>query len=307
MDFEPKREKITGKIRTGLSSSGSFKSPSIFILCTKLSLLLLTSAWIFSLNSCEKVINIDLNSASPQLVVEANISDKPGPYLVKLSKTVNFSDITQVPMVSGARVEISDSLGNREFLYEINDGIYETTFLRGIPGNKYTLSIITGGKTYTSVSTMPLPTASLSLSISEEKDFGRLGGGNQANPGVHYVINYQIRDPEQYKNYYRFVISRGRRIISSRRVIDDQFHNGKIIADDIYLRDTVDFRHGDTLLVELQDIDKGTYDFFRTLRDGASGMSFLSASPSNPLSNISDNGLGYFNTFASVDRFVVIP
>jgi hypothetical protein len=273
----------------------------------KFPLLLLIPSIAFSLSSCEKVINIDLNSVYPQLVVEANLSDKPGPYVVKLSRTVNFSNITDIPMVTGARVEISDSLGKSELLYEVSNGIYKTTFLRGVPGDEYTLTITTGGETYKSVSSMPLPTVNLSLGIRQESDFGHFAGGNQGNPLVHYVINYQIKDPEQYKNYYRFVIYRGGLIISSRRVIDDQFHNGKIIADDINLHDTIDFKHGDTLLVELQDIDKGTYDFFRTFRDGASGMSFLSASPSNPLSNISDNGLGYFNTFASVDRYVVIP
>jgi hypothetical protein len=296
-----------GKIRFNINRTFMSKFLAEFKIHIKFPLLILIPSFVLSLCSCEKVINIDLNSVSPQLVVEANLSDKPGPYIVKLSKTVNFSSITDIPMVTGARVEISDSLGISELLYEVRNGIYKTSFLRGVPGNKYTLTITTGGETYKSVSSMPMPTMDLSLGIRQESDFGHFEGGNQGNPGVRYVINYQIKDPEQYKNYYRFVIYRDGRIISSRRVIDDQFHNGKIIADDINLHDTIDFKHGDTLLVELQDIDKGTYDFFRTLRDGASGMSFLSASPSNPLSNISDNGLGYFNTFASVDRYVVIP
>lgn len=43
--------------------------------------------------SCEKEIDLDLNSSSPQIVIEGNISDAPGPYIVKLSKTVNYSEL----------------------------------------------------------------------------------------------------------------------------------------------------------------------------------------------------------------------
>ena len=75
----------------------------------------------------------------------------------------------------------------------------------------------------------------------------------------------------------------------SRSVFDYQFHNGKIIADDFELHDTVNFNPGDTVMIELQSIDRGAYNFFRTLREGGGGLSFLSASPSNPISNISNN------------------
>ena len=99
----------------------------------------------YGLTSCQKVISIDLNSASPQLVVEANVSNKPGPYFVKLSNTVNFSEITGVPAVTGAIVVISDSSGQSETLNEVSNGIYRSRTLRGTPGHKYTLTVKTGG------------------------------------------------------------------------------------------------------------------------------------------------------------------
>lgn len=120
-------------------------------------------------------------------------------------------------------------------------------------------------------------------------------------------MNYEVYDPEQYTNYYRFVAYHKNREITSRRVFDDQFSNGKIIAGEFGLNDSIDFKPGDTITVELQNIDKGTYDFFRTLRNGAAGLAFLSASPSNPISNISNNGLGYFSACSINSGYSIIP
>jgi hypothetical protein len=36
--------------------------------------------------SCTKVINVNLNSAAPDIVIEGNVNDGPGPYQVKLSQ-----------------------------------------------------------------------------------------------------------------------------------------------------------------------------------------------------------------------------
>jgi hypothetical protein len=269
-----------------------------------IALILLAS---YGLTSCQKVISIDLNSASPQLVVEANISNMPGPYFIKLSKTVSFSGITEIPADTGATVEISDSSGYKETLTELTNGFYRTRTLKGIPGHKYTLTIKTDGETYESVSKMPYPIENLSLGIKREADYGHSFGGGSGNQPMRYVVNYEINDPGEYKNYYRFVVYYKNGMNSSHRAFDDQFHNGKIIADEFELHDTLNFNPGDTVMVELQSIDGGAYNFFRTLREGAGGMSFLSASPSNPISNISNNGLGYFNVCSVTDRMLIIP
>lgn len=269
----------------------------------------LYSGFITSLGlvSCQKVINIDLNSASPQLVVEAVITNNPGPFMVKLSKSVSFNEITEIPAVSGAIVEISDSTGISETLTEVHPGLYQASLIEGVPGHKYRLSVNYDGKLYEAVSVMPYPVPGLGLSLMRVQENQHSIGGNPADPQIQYAVAYRISDPAEYKNYYRFIAYHGSRMISSRRVFDDQYHNGKIIADDFILHDSTDFKPGDIVMVELQSIDKGTYDFFRTIRDGTGGLSFLSASPSNPISNISNNGLGYFSACSVTDRVFIIP
>ncbi|MGA1977999.1 MAG: DUF4249 domain-containing protein [Bacteroidales bacterium] len=268
--------------------------------------LLMALAVFSGLTSCQKVISLDLNSASPQLVVEANVLDLPGPYFVKLTKTVNFTDITEIPAVTDAVVTISDSSGTRDTLAEMPEGIYQTSTISGIPGHEYKLTINTGGQVYESVSSMPYPVGFASLYVKSETEAQNPFRGNTGQ-NINYVVYYQINDPAQYKNFYRFVIFHNNRNINSRRVFSDQYNNGKIIEDQLTLRDTVDFNPGDTIRIELQNIDEGTYDFYRTLREGTSGMSFLSASPSNPISNVSNNALGYFSAYSVNEGMVVIP
>ena len=67
-------------------------------------------------SSCEKVVYIDLNSTNPIPVVEANVTNMPGPYTVKLSTTVNYYDSNTFPAITDATVTISDNAGNSEIL-----------------------------------------------------------------------------------------------------------------------------------------------------------------------------------------------
>jgi hypothetical protein len=179
-----------------------------------------------------------------------------------------------------------------------------TSLIQGTPGHTYSLRIRTSGQDYESESVMPYPAGSLKLEVKREIDDEPSADGN---PAFEYRVYYEITDAEQYDNYYRFVIYHKDRELRSRRVFSDQYHNGKIIADDFALHDSIDFEPGDTVEIELQNIDKNTYNFFRTLREGASGLTFLSASPANPITNISNNGLGYFSANSLNKVYVVIP
>ena len=109
----------------------------------------------FILSSCEKVIQLDLNTITPQLVIQGNVYDQAGPYTVSISKTVNFDTPNIYPPVNNATVTISDNNGQSEELSQTTDGTYVTTNLQGIVGRTYTLDVKIDGKTYTSSSTMP--------------------------------------------------------------------------------------------------------------------------------------------------------
>ena len=99
------------------------------------------------LASCQKVINIDLNSVSPTIVIVGNLNDQPGPYTVTLNQTVNFSQPNTFPTVDGAFVTIADNAGTIDTLFETTTlGTYHTKKIMGVPGRTYTLSVTSNGK-----------------------------------------------------------------------------------------------------------------------------------------------------------------
>jgi hypothetical protein len=244
--------------------------------------------------ACKKVIDVDLNSADPQIVIEGNISDSPGPYYVTLSKTVNFDQPNTFPPVTGAHIVISDTLGKSELLTETLPGTYRTSIIQGTPGRTYMLDVISEGKEYIATSMMPAPVKFDSLTL----DYILNG------PDRYWAFKVHFMDPAGVKNYYHFVLMRNS-IISQRFFLyDDRIQDGESITYDL-IPDTL--RDRDTVVIFLQCIDKGVYDYFRTASQISNGRGSQSASPANPLSNFSNGALGYFSAYAVRSKRMVIP
>ena len=67
------------------------------------------------------------------------------------------------------------------------------------------------------------------------------------------------------------------------------------------------FDKGDTVTLKLSNIDKATYDFWRTMEFTYISVGNPFSSPTRVLSNISNGGLGYFGGYASQYRTIIIP
>jgi hypothetical protein len=72
-------------------------------------------------------------------------------------------------------------------------------------------------------------------------------------------------------------------------------------------RTNTNFNKGDTVVLKLCNIDKVTFDFWRTLDFGFQSNGNPFSSPVKILSNIQGNGFGYFGGYAAQYRTVVIP
>lgn len=237
------------------------------------------------LYACTKVINVNLNDAAPQIVIEGIVTNTPGPYQVKITKTVNFSDANTFPPVSGATVKIIDNtIALTDILTEASPGIYTTHTIQGIPGHTYQLNIVAGSQTYTASSIMPQPVALDSIGFQHLSRFNKID--------ISAIPYYQ--DPAGIKNYYSFDQYVNSKKLNITIPFDDRLSDGKYIS--IGLRnDSTYINIGDTVLVKMNCIDKSTYDYFYTLSQVSGNSNFQSASPSNPVSNISNNALGYFS------------
>jgi hypothetical protein len=244
---------------------------------------------LFTFWGCQKVINVDLNSASPAIVIVGNVNDQPGPYVVTLSQTVNFSEPNTFPPVSGAFISISDNAGNIDTLVETIPGTYRTKKIIGTPGRTYDLTVIASGQTYTSSSTMPQPVTFDTLISYQQIGFR----DTNLYPQAIFL------DPAAVTNYYRFVETRNDSIVTRIFITDDQYDNGRFV--NYTMRSDTSLHIGDSVRVEMQCIDNGTYQYFSTFRE-ASGNT--NVTPYNPISNISNNALGYFSAHTS--RFKAI-
>ena len=256
----------------------------------------------FLFPSCEKVIDINLNSSEPKIIIESNVTDQPGPYAVKLSQTVNFGESNIFPPVSAAAVRISDDTGNAETLTETIPGIYSSATIQGTPGTAYTLEVTVNGKTYKAVSIMPKPVNIDSLIVESSSSMGP----REKNQ----IVNVQYTDPLGKGNYYRFILLINGKVQNDIFIDNDELQDGEI-KNCRLTRGTnnTKLNPGDSVTVLLQTIDKGVYEYFRTLSqivgsDG--GLMRQSTSPSNPISNFSNGTLGYFSAYGLTSKTIVI-
>ena len=236
--------------------------------------------------ACKKVIQVNLNNAAPQIVIEGNITDQSGPYQVTITKTVNFSASNVFPPVSGATVQITDSTtGQVVVLSETDSGVYTTNSIKGVPMHTYNLLVIAEGKQYTASSTMPERVPLDSVTFAENIDFSN-------KKDINAVVNFQ--DPPGLGNYYQFTEYLNGKQVPDIFVFEDRLSDGKYIEDPLY-NDSTYLQRGDTLLLSMYCIDKNIYNYFFTLTQVTGNGSFQSATPANPNTNLSNGALGYFS------------
>lgn len=125
-------------------------------------------------------------------------------------------------------------------------------------------------------------------------------------------------DPPGYGDYIRYYTKRNSEPFypALNSVFDDQIIDGtsyevevergvdrnKELEDDYSF-----FDRGDTVLFKLSNIDKATFDFWRTVEYSYSSIGNPFSSPTKVMGNISNGALGYFGGYASQFRSIIIP
>ena len=245
--------------------------------------------------ACEDVINVDLNDAPPQLVIEGTITNLDGPYQVRLSKSTDFYNPGINPPVTDATVEISDDAGNSEVLEGDSNGIYKSEIIKGEIGRHYTLKVNSEGEDYLAESYMEQVVNIDSLKVEY------VPGAGFIDPG--YYIHCFFKDPPDTTNYYRIRAYINGEMDEALYLVEDQFIDGNTI--DYYLFFTT-LQLGDTAYIELLSMEFSVYDYYNTLSDIITFQGGGNpANPANPNSNLSNGALGYFGALA-IDRDTLI-
>lgn len=292
----------------------------------RIALVTIALGLIFS--SCEKTITFRPNDSEPVVVVEATIENGKAPVVI-LSQSLNyFSKITTElvanSFIHNAAVTISNgssthklkeyarqlAIGYTLYYYSTDSASLNTAF-NGEFGKSYNLSVKTGEKEYTASTTIPMLTKKIDSLWWEDEP-------NNPDP-VKVIVMGRFIDPPGLGNYTRYFTSvDGLPYLPGfTSVMDDQLTDG--VTYNMQVEKGVDrnnglnlaeyafFDKGDSIVVKYCNIDKATFDFWRTMEYSYSNIGNPFASPNKVLSNIHGGGLGYFGGYAAQYKAIVIP
>jgi hypothetical protein len=270
--------------------------------------------------SCEKNIDFDLKSATPLLVVDAQIENGQAPTVV-LSKSLDYfgaisPQILAASFVHNAEVTMTNGilthtfkeytvpLSNGYFLYYygIDSASLPTAFI-GEFGKQYNLTIKSEGKIYTAKTSIPLLV----------KTFDSLWTIKAPAPAdtSKRVLWTRVTDPPGLGNYVRYFTRKnserflpGINSVFSDEVVDGTTYSGQVDQgvdrnQSIPTGDDKFFTRGDTVYFKLASIDKASYTFWNTWEFNQQSIGNPFAQPGKVLGNISNGALGAFCGYAS--------
>jgi hypothetical protein len=279
-------------------------------------------------SSCEKNIAIKLQPTGTDLVVDGSIENGQFPVIYLSSSISYFSQIDPAVLaksfVHGAKITmsngsitallkedslISDSAGIMIYYYSFQPGDTSQKFT-GSPGHRYDLKITTDNKTYTATTTIPEMTKRI-----DSLWWVPARGSEDSN---QVIVKARIVDPPGLGDYTRYYtsVNFGPFYPGLQSVFDDQITDGTVYTVDVdrgvNRNLTIDFddysffNKGDTVQVKLANIDKATYDFWRTMEYNYQSIGNPFSSPIRVLSNISNGALGYFGGYAAQYSSLII-
>ena len=245
--------------------------------------------------SCQKVIDLEVNDAEPQLVIEANYDAIKEEVRVKISKTKNIFSASDFPVVAGAQVEIEDQDSNISALIDQGNGEYLLQNYTPNYGSTYVMRVSVEGQTFEASDVLPavIPLDSLTQDFQEESLFGEAG----------YIVFMNFTDP-QADNFYRanrIVNGDSLNELGEQFIFDDGFSNGNSQAVPFFsTRHQVE----DTIVVEFVSYSKNSFDYYTQMFEIA-GESGQSAAPANPEYSWTNEALGHFAAYG-YDRDTII-
>ncbi|RFM36933.1 DUF4249 family protein [Chitinophaga silvisoli] len=252
--------------------------------------------------ACQKVIDINLNTADKKYVVEGYVTDAVNGVRVSISQTMNIDDENSFEGISGATVKIIADGATEYVLTEssASKGVYTTTGFKGMIGHTYSMYVQVGTDTFRAESTMPHEVYFDSLALQDRVVFGK----TRRVPAVYYT------DPEGKGNSYHFIEWRNKLKEGTIFVRNDDNTDGRNLSIQLVSfssdsdDDSKQIKTGDTISIEMQCIDAAVYKYWYSLDAGATGEGG-SATPANPVTNIKGGALGYFSAHSVQTRTII--
>lgn len=243
----------------------------------------------FFLPSCTKVVEVDLETAEPKLVIDASVDWVKGTtgkeQKIKLSTTTGYYS-TKFPTVSGADIVITNSANTVfSFIEDVGTGEYICTGFRPVIGETYTLKVVLNGEVYTATETcIGVPNIENNIVQNNAGGFG----------GDEVEITYSYQDNGNEENHYLHRILSPVSTFPDFKAKNDEKSQGKLMQE--YFSDE-DLKAGDLVNIRLYGISGRYYDYFRKLLAASgAGAGPFQATPGSVRGNIINET--HFENFA---------
>ena len=276
---------------------------------------------------CEKSISFKPRNAASLLVVDASIESGQPPLVILSGSLDYFSkispDILAGSFVRNADVFISNGTTNHKlkeyavpnvngytlYYYSIDSSNLATAFV-GEFNKTYQLKIVADNVQYNATTSIPVLAKKIDSLWWKKAPY---------NPDTDKVVLMsRVTDPPGYGNYIRYFTKVNGSIFlpGLASVFDDQIIDGTTY--DIQVEKGVDrnrkidlenysfFERGDTVTVKFTNIDKATYDFWRTMEFSYQSIGNPFSSPTKVIGNVK-GALGYFGGYAVQYKSLIIP
>jgi len=206
--------------------------------------------------SCEEVVDVDLDTAPPKLVIEAAINWQKGTngkqQTIKLTTTTGYFE-NVIPTVSGATIFVKNSQNEQFNFNEVpKTGRYVCTNFKPVINETYTLTVIYSGITYTATETMQAVAPITRIEQNNEGGF----------TGKDIETKAFFTDPADATNFYLFKYVYSHKITSTYYVSEDKFFQGN---EYFSLSDDDDLKAGDEVEITHYGISKQYYNYMSIL------------------------------------------
>lgn len=212
---------------------------------------------LFILQSCQDVIELDLNDAPPRLVIDAFIElneDGSTTTSVKLTRSAPFYQ-EEITIVPDAQVRIIREDGVVFNLTNNNNEFYTTEQLAVEPGVDYTLEIVDQGFTYRATERLETTVPIIDVEELEITGLGELTR-----------ITAFYNDPIGLGDYYLFTYRDANNFQVD--VGDDRFFDGNRAPSIFFLED---LQPRTAINITIKGIDQNCFNFYEKLIQQADG------------------------------------
>lgn len=278
-----------------------------------------------TITSCEKEVDIKLDSGEPKLVVEGAIETGLPPYVI-LTKSIGYfatidMETLQNSFVHDAKVTVSDGIVTVPLVeYNIDSGEYKFSVysvenllnppIVGSINTSYKLTIEHNGKVYEATTTIPNPKPVDSIWARGLSQNSSLGDSARR-------LFVAFTDPDTIGNNYRYFTQKNSEPYypAYNSVYEDQIFNGSRFdslsidmggARTRYSDSTGIAFVGDTVTLKWCAIDKQVFQFFSTYEYALGTIGSPFATPIKVKTNISNGALGIWAGYGSSYRTLYI-